>query len=826
MASRYQLVKSFASFKGLDLRSGDLLRAREFASSLNNVDFRSTAALNKRKGFQIKANDVGGAGLVTYHDLNPDTGQVTEKLCAVDTSLKIKTVDTLNLSYGGSGTAYYTIKANGSSIMLNLFEDDVVITSQNLGTGLETSPVTTSDLTATLDALTDFSCTLSGTGTIPAAFIEVKERGNVASSASLQFETYESVNSPSASPFALHWAERNSDTFEPASFVNNNGVLYISNGYDELHKYDGQNLYRAGMPRGEQPTASTVAAGAITNSNLQYKIVYYQKDAKGNIVEGEISEPSPGISASSNNVSVSINNIQSSTGFNTNCAIVDGTQSAVTTISVDDGSGGAHTLETGDTAYFFDTTSGAYVEREVTAVTASSITIAGAAVEVTDNRPISNNLRIDVYRNQSAGDTFYLVDSKPNDSFSSSQGFVDNAADSSLGGEYVEPIKQRGLPPKGRYITLYRGQLICGGFINNVDAVQYSDVDSPEYFPAGTNSFNVDTSEGDTVTGVKALNSVLYVFKDETIHTLTGDLINDNFRVDILTTGGVGCRSNASIAEVNGRLFFLDRDGVYAVTQGQDGVQEISELISPEFDNISTAFNYKRATATHWLEREKYVLALPVLETNGGENTAATTSKVYAYDIYRNGWLIWSNIKALGGFASEDGELYFSSRDYNTLTTSVDNKITRFLNTGTQVDYADHADAILATYKTHWEALGEPSMFKKFLRLKLHSLDAAVNDFETQLFKINVTTEKDYSDVPIFNFTYDFGNGATGGWGENQWGQFPWGDSRLSSIKTKLKSTKAQSLRVIFENGTVNENFLLSGYELEVAAPYMPAIKE
>jgi hypothetical protein len=826
MAANYTLVKSFAAFKGLDLRSGDLLRLKEFSSGTSNCDFRSTSALSKRKGVQTKASGIGQGGISTWSDLNTSTGEITNKIVAVDSTLHVLESGTMSISYAGSGIAYYTMESDGTEFIFTLIEDDTIITQQQLGTGLESSPTTIADLSSAIDSQTDFTSSVTGTDTVPAAFLDVSERADIGASIDAPFKYYSTANSPSASAFTTHWDARNDDDFEPASFVSNNGVIYIANGKDELHKYDGQNLYRAGMPEGAKPSAVTNGAGSVTNASLDYWTVYYQVDNKGNIVEGKISNESTSLSASSNTVDVTVNNLEASSGFNTNCAIVAGTQSSVTTITVDDGSAGAHTMLAGDTAYFYDAVSASYVTRTVNSVTASSITISGAAVTVNDNEVISNNLRIDLYRNQSSGTTPYLVESIPNNSFASTQVYTDNKADAALGEEYVAPIKERGLPPKGRYITLFRNQLIIGGFDNDVDAIAYSDSDSPEYFPSGTNRFNVDTAVGDKVTGVKALNSVLYVFKGQTIHTVTGDLINDNFQVDILTTGGVGCQANATISEVNGQLFFLDKEGVFAVSQGADGVVEVSELISPEFDSLRNSFNFKRATAAHWLLREKYVLYMPIMETNGGEDTAASTSVIFAYDIFRGGWLKWNSLNALGGMTILDEDLFISRVKYDTSTSAVSRTIDMFLNTGTSVDYADHEQPISAEYKTHWESLGEPSVFKKFNRLKLHSLDASVNDFETQLFKVTVVTEHDFNDVPVYTHVFDFGNGSTAGWGENPWGEFPWGDARLPSIKTKLKSTKARTIRLTFSNDTLNQNFLLSGYEFEVAAPYRMAIKE
>ena len=67
----------------------------------------------------------------------------------------------------------------------------------------------------------------------------------------------------------------------------------------------------------------------------------------------------------------------------------DGIQASVNTIDVDSG----HTLKIGDVAYFWDTSSSSFVEREITNTTSTSITVDGSAVSVNDNVIISNNFR-------------------------------------------------------------------------------------------------------------------------------------------------------------------------------------------------------------------------------------------------------------------------------------------------------------------------------------------------------------------------------------------------------------------------------------------------
>ena len=137
-------------------------------------------------------------------------------------------------------------------------------------------------------------------------------------------------------------------------------------------------------------------------------------------------------------INVTVDYIDDSTGYNTDCAIVAGAQTGVTQITVDDGAGGSHTMQVGQTAYFFDSSSSAFVEREITAVDSTTITIDGANVNVSDNEVISNNLRVNIYRTASGGTLFKLVTSLANDSFETTAAYRDGTADASLGATFLD----------------------------------------------------------------------------------------------------------------------------------------------------------------------------------------------------------------------------------------------------------------------------------------------------------------------------------------------------------------------------------------------------
>ena len=62
MAAANKLYKVFTAFKGLDLRSSDILRQDDAATELKNMQFRQTGAMNKRKGYQTYDQSGTGGG--------------------------------------------------------------------------------------------------------------------------------------------------------------------------------------------------------------------------------------------------------------------------------------------------------------------------------------------------------------------------------------------------------------------------------------------------------------------------------------------------------------------------------------------------------------------------------------------------------------------------------------------------------------------------------------------------------------------------------------------------------------------------------------------
>jgi len=751
MAGNNVIYKNLSAFKGLDLRASDILRPKDNSTDMNNTDYRETGAMNKRKGYQRNTDGTaGGYGMTTYKNVNITSGIVTEELLSIDDNLHILTDYTFNITYSGSDTASYEVyvkDATANTVYFKIIDGVTTVLDTDLGVGDEGSPVTVSDLVALINALTDFtSGTISGSGTMPAALLPIVGTPTTISTGggtSVAFTNLAQVSTPTGhtNPFATFITKIANADFENATFAQIQDVLYIATGYDNLHKYDGTRVYRAGMPKATTPTAASAGsdAGSFTNNRIvRYKIECEYTDAKGNITVGEISE------------------------------------------------------------YVAQTASG----------TGEAINTTYTELAGSDGYDVDGTLKYNIYRTDDSADAtdaslYYLV-------HIADHGDTIPWKDTGVaeGAEYIPPIKLPNLPPKCKYVDVWRGQLIMAGDITATDTVYYSDVTSAEHFPTASNSFIVNNS----ITGLNVLDNVLYAFEKNSINGITGDLGVDNFQVDPVSREGIGCVSHHSIKEVQGALFFLSDSGVYRIAPGIERPDFIGERLSPKFNKLST-YQFKQATAFNIKEADKYMLFMPTVASGASAATQAT-SDVYVYDYSRDAWLKWTNMNMMGGIAKINTDIYFTGR------VSTTNYLQKSLTTGTTYDYADHVDAITWSDKSSWETLEEPSLWKKFLRLKVHSYDTTIDDFESQVFSIVCKQEIDWDTSKTVTIaTMDF-SGGSNGWGIDAWGQFPWGQSRLKQLKRKMMSKKCKSVRIIFENSNLHENILISGYEIQVVASY------
>lgn len=832
------ILQRYAVTKGLDLKSSDLNRDFRFASAMANAQYRKSGAVEKRRGYQMHSAHANGFGMFNYKYVD-ENDQPQEMVLSLGRNLHKENFTEISVSYGGAE----------ASAFLTLFFDSVtdqyrcqIVAGLNqvldfpLGQGFdEVSPVTIAQLATAINAVPNFTATATGDTTVPAAFIKiVRDIDTKAQVWVGQAAYWTTVNSLITNPFDGSYTRRNNLDFENISAVNLNNVCYLSNGYDYLYKFDGQNLYRAGIPKPATVTSALGAAGAITGTNYVHRAQYVQYDNGGNIIEGNILAVSTALNPVAQKMDITIANILAGTGFNLNAAMVVGAQVAVNTINVDNGAGGAQSLQVGDTAYFFDSISAGYVERKVTARTNATLTVAGAAVTVADNAPISNNLRISIQRNKTSGITptvFYELVEVPNNPFVATQVYTDNITDAAVGALVDPPATDRSLPPKGKYLFTAQNLLFVLGNPDDQYRVSWSDIDSPEYFPADVNQEKIQSKSGDVLRGGGQNGSFVAVFTKTSTHVGSGTFGDGNYRFEE-RAANIGCSSHSSIVDVEGILAWWSDRGPYNMSNGQmpQAIGLTSEgegRISPVMDQPGYEYNpsfqplfyrSQRVVGINWLQENKILFYVPCESLNGSDRYPNSNSRVFAYDYTRDAWLEWNNMNMIAGACLYKNEFYFKGRRLSPATTIL-SELMRIHNLNDAYDYEDNVEAISWDYAPQWEALNQPGTLKTFLKLQLYSLEEVQNNNFTITVKQEINYQKDAA-IASFSLT------LTGsGYGQSPYGTDPYGDPANPTFEHDLARTKTKSIRTRFTNEEHQQNCVISGWDYLCVGNYRVEFK-
>jgi hypothetical protein len=229
-------------------------------------------------------------------------------------------------------------------------------------------------------------------------------------------------------------------------------------------------------------------------------------------------------------------------------------------------------------------------------------------------------------------------------------------------------------------------------------------------------------------------------------------------------------------------------------------------------------FKLKRAIGFNDTLGEKYWLFLPVEETKSGNTANTSDSQILIFDYSRGSWLIWNNKDVGSGVIAVGEEIYWQTKRWDSLTSSVKKYLYRQSTVQDSQAYHDDGQAISAYYKSPWEFLGEAGVLKSFKAIRVYGVEDLDSPFELQ-----ITTERDWiKDAPLSECSLTFG---IGGYGASEYGSGPYGDPSTTALKHPLSNGRVYALRVTFENEENLINFALTGYELEIATNYKVEFK-
>lgn len=659
-----------------------------------------------------------------------------------------------------------------------------------------------------------------------------------------------------------HYAEEfGTMEFTNVSTVNLNNVLYcgakqradsselgaFSGGQDlkriHIGKYDGQRFYRAGIMGGTVIfSAADIAAASKTDhkgtfvrtgfsgTDLQYRSYLKFVDKAGNVIEGTNTTDQTAVVSPATEIvqlsMVTIPSVISSLGFNTAGAVTTAAGSSTLTYAVDDGFGNDQGLKVGDIGYFWCARQLRFIQREVVTASATSITFDsksldqdststtyddGQAPSINDEAQISANLRIVIMVTGASG---YQHLTEIPFSILYQDYYVDDGDEA--GDEVVEQIISHDLPPPSQFVTSFNTHLMLFGDETNRRLCHFSDIESPEYVPAVTNNFALPQD----MTAGKQSGDVFVAWGERKyIGTVSGDLTSFAFRVDQIADN-IGTFNQDGVQQIDeSTLFFPTHKGPYVLSNGRDLVPlgavkypdgKVASRIEPFFTRLYNATEeqplWARVTATVIQKDSLYVLHIP-FEDPAKPGFATSNSVTWVFDFGRGTWWPWYGLNMAGGAAVMDDVVYWTSRIHDAQAGADNDNITCRLSQQQRLkgkyNYADHDQYINWIFPMHWENLGDPGLFKRFLRARLFS-------HETRLAASSAVTLKAYVDYSAANLAYT--NALT------------WA-SQLE-LKPKLKAEICRAMMLEISSTAYFQPFPLSGLEIEATANFRQEMKD
>lgn len=194
-----------------------------------------------------------------------------------------------------------------------------------------------------------------------------------------------------------------------------------------------------------------------------------------------------------------------------------------------------------------------------------------------------------------------------------------------------------GTPPSNvKYIENHKGRVWMANSSAGKSRLHFSSIDNAEDWTtsgdSGASYIDVGINDGDQITAIASIGSVLIVWKNTSTWAVYGNKPS-NFTVRKISNA-VGCVAPKSVVIAESFAIFLGQDGVYSARP--DGVALLSYNIKPTIDTISYA---TKQIASAGRLRSQYWLAIDT-------DADSKNDTVYVLDYVYGSWGIYTNIKA------------------------------------------------------------------------------------------------------------------------------------------------------------------------------------
>lgn len=269
-------------------------------------------------------------------------------------------------------------------------------------------------------------------------------------------------------------------------------------------------------------------------------------------------------------------------------------------------------------------------------------------------------------------------------------------------------------PVAPKFLEVYSNRLFSAGYSSAQSSVRFTDVGEPEGYQLDWN-FEIRTNDGDVVTGLKAYNSRLYIFKNLSFHELSGDS-PDNFFIREVSDQ-YGCLSNRASAVFNNVMFFLDRKGVVEFNGANTTI--ISSKIQSIFDRMNIDAAKQNATMVHDRTRNQLLIGIPV-------DGSTTNNLTVVYDYLVGAWTTYNG---------------YSPAVYAIIRGRLSNKVPMWGDYGGRIMYtgqsflSDNGTGFTEVITTRFLADMGNSVQKQFRRLFLDTTVGATSPMLIKFFQ-------------------------------------------------------------------------------------------
>lgn len=865
MASGYITKRLFKPKRGIDLKSGENQRNEDYLTNAQNVMYDGNGNICKRNGFQLRVYGADGFSGLTKFDTTNYKGEESSELLILGNSpskspLRVvkNTLSLTNTLLVGSVTV--TVYYDEPTLQYRMSFVGATVADIALSNGYDVLDPTITTLIAALPPI--ITGVASGAATTPAAFLEIKQV-TIQPGATETFEYY-STEEITWGGYYSPTVTTTSGPRDNPSATSINGSLYWYRSHTsndkQLYKYDGHTWYPVFL-HGVQAkvrslaiapqwyasgTTITDACGtrAISNDLTAYRHnIFYgffarmvYKDNCGVFHYGEFVEQFY-------QWAIGQDFVDKANGFhlgaltsvgqitaNYRLAMANAAPSQTgLTITVDAG----HNMKIGDVAYFWCNNLQQFVEREVTNVGATSITLSttaitdgdnGGNVTLLDNALITNNYRVQVFATTQtspatpttdnelnikilAGDLVAELPFFNNGSFVVYSTGMIKALYKPIPSLYAFDGYTRYAPQSGRFVASVSNgsSLVVAGDPDANNTVYSSDPADCEAFAIGRNSFTVD----EKITALGSSGSVAVVGTVNKTFAVTGDVPNLNFRVEKITDN-MGIKSHSSIAEVDeGTLTFNTHRGMFALAGGRE-LRPVGEwpmdkrvsIIEPYFTYRYSTTDYQPAFDVSKVSviKEKKLI-INSTPSYYGSTFGANANISWVYDYSMGGWFVWAGVDLSLGCVYWDNKMWaLSHGDSNKVDLYSMNE------TNSIFDYSDHGTAINSVVQYHWEAAGDSNIYKKFQWLTIYTPPGNGTPYS-----LDVRTFANYEIQKVTCFSNPTA----------QHTEFStYSNPPAYTVEAKLKTGKMVSMLVEIANSSPNEGMWIGGTEIDIAPAF------